>query len=75
MLQKNVKSLVEQLKVCICAEIVFGVRCTLRCRVIFGYFEKSIETFRYTKSKEIGVMCMKTKILVIWLNEKLAGTN
>ena len=37
----------------------------LRCRVIFGYFEKSIETFGYTKSKEIGVMCMKTKISVI----------
>ena len=30
MLQKNVKSLLEQLKVCIFAEIVFGVRCTLR---------------------------------------------
>ena len=29
MLQKNVKSLLEQLKVCIFAEIVFGVRCTL----------------------------------------------
>ena len=28
MLQKNVKSLLEQLKVCIFAEIVFGVRCT-----------------------------------------------
>ena len=30
MLQKNVKSLLEQLKVFIFAEIVFGVRCTLR---------------------------------------------
>ena len=30
MLQKNVKSLLEQLKVCIFAKIVFGVRCTLR---------------------------------------------
>ena len=29
MLQKNVKSLLEQFKVCIFAEIVFGVRCTL----------------------------------------------
>ena len=29
MLQKNVKSLLELLKVCIFAEIVFGVRCTL----------------------------------------------
>ena len=29
MLQKNVKSLLEQLKVCIFVEIVFGVRCTL----------------------------------------------
>ena len=29
-LQKNVKSLLEQLKVCIFAEIIFGVRCTLR---------------------------------------------
>ena len=29
MLQKNVKSLLEQLKVCIFAELVFGVRCTL----------------------------------------------
>ena len=26
---KNVKSLLEQLQVCIFAEIVFGVRCTL----------------------------------------------
>ena len=31
MLRKNVKSLLEQLQVCIFAEIVFGVRCTLRC--------------------------------------------
>ena len=30
MLQKIVKSLLEQLKVCIFAEIVFGVRCTLK---------------------------------------------
>ena len=30
MLQKNVKSLLEQLKVCIFAEIVFGVRYTLK---------------------------------------------
>ena len=30
MLRKNVKSLLEQLQVCIFAEIVFGVRCTLR---------------------------------------------
>ena len=29
MSQKNVKSLLEQLKVCIFAEIVFGVRCAL----------------------------------------------
>ena len=29
MLQKNVKSLLGQLQVCIFAEIVFGVRCTL----------------------------------------------
>ena len=29
MLRKNVKSLLEQLKVCIFAKIVFGVRCTL----------------------------------------------
>ena len=33
MLQKNVKSLLEQLKVCIFAEIAFGVRCTLNNRV------------------------------------------
>ena len=32
MLQKNVKSLLEQVKVCIFAEIVFGVRCTLSSR-------------------------------------------
>ena len=31
MLRKNVKSLLEQFQVCIFAEIVFGVRCTLRC--------------------------------------------
>ena len=30
MLLKNVKSLLEQLQVCILAEIVFRVRCTLR---------------------------------------------
>ena len=30
MLRKNVKSLLEQLQVCIFAKIVFGVRCTLR---------------------------------------------
>ena len=37
MLQKNVKSLLEQLQVCIFAEIVFGVRCTLTlsCTTIF----------------------------------------
>ena len=29
MLRKNVKSLLEQLQVCIFVEIVFGVRCTL----------------------------------------------
>ena len=29
MLRKNIKSLLEQLQVCIFAEIVFGVRCTL----------------------------------------------
>ena len=29
MLRKNVKSLLEQLQVCIFAEIVFGIRCTL----------------------------------------------
>ena len=29
MLRKNVKSLLEQLQVCIFAKIVFGVRCTL----------------------------------------------
>ena len=33
MLQKNVKSLLEQLKVCIFAEIVFGVKCTLKCMI------------------------------------------
>ena len=30
MLRKKVKLLLEQLQVCIFAEIVFGVRCTLR---------------------------------------------
>ena len=30
MLRKNVKLLLEQLQVCIFAEIVFGVRCTLK---------------------------------------------
>ena len=29
MLRKDVKSLLEQLQICIFAEIVFGVRCTL----------------------------------------------
>ena len=29
MFRKNVKSLLEQLQVCIFAEVVFGVRCTL----------------------------------------------
>ena len=32
MLRKNVKSLFEQLQVCVFAEIVFGVRCTLTKR-------------------------------------------
>ena len=35
MLQKNVKSLLEQLKVCIFPEIVFGVRCTLSISLNF----------------------------------------
>ena len=30
MLRKNVMSLLEQLQVCIFAEIVFGIRCTLK---------------------------------------------
>ena len=30
MLRKNVKSLLEHFQVCIFAEIVFGVRCTLK---------------------------------------------
>ena len=34
MLRKNVKSLLEQLQVCIFAEIVFGVRCTLNSQLI-----------------------------------------
>ena len=39
MLRKNVKSLLEQFQVCIFAEIVFGVRCTLnRSSVIIVIF-------------------------------------
>ena len=49
MSQKNVQSLLEQLKVCIFAEIVFGVRCTLNsnwscllynklyCNLLYGW--------------------------------------
>ena len=35
MLRKNVKSLLEQFQVCIFAEIVFGVRCTLTSGSLF----------------------------------------
>ena len=44
MFRKNVKLLLEQLQVCIFAEIVFGVRCTLN---IFSMLEKST-VFRLT---------------------------
>ena len=58
MLLKNVRSLLEQLKVCIFAEIVFGVRCTLRQDVLqqpeantdllyfsaLSYYKSSVET-------------------------------
>ena len=36
MLRKKVKLLLEQLQVCIFAEIVFGVRCTLTLRQCLG---------------------------------------
>ena len=44
MLQKNVtgKSLLEKLQVCIFAEIVFGVRCTLRL-FFGGHFRGSLK--------------------------------
>ena len=43
MLRKNVKSLLEQFQVCIFAEIVFGVRCTLR---IVSSYAKAQAYFR-----------------------------
>ena len=36
MMQKKVKLLLEQLQVCIFAEIVFGVRCTLSYAMLTG---------------------------------------
>ena len=46
MLQKNVKSLLGQLQVCIFAEIVFGVRCTL---ILFSH------TFRISSIFAFGI--------------------
>ena len=45
MLRKNVELLLERLQVCIFAEIVFGVRCTLTLSVYF--INKSIPFVRY----------------------------
>ena len=38
MLRKNVKSLLEQFRVCIFAEMVFGVRCTLISPLVVGVY-------------------------------------
>ena len=46
MLQKNVKSLLEQLKVCIFAEIVFGVRCTFSVWDIFDITREKVRDLR-----------------------------
>ena len=43
MLRKNVKSLLEQLQVCIFAVIVFGVRCTLKW-FAFNITERNLST-------------------------------
>ena len=46
MLQKNVKSLLEQLKVCIFAEIVFGVRCTLNYLCFGAHFLQELRLIK-----------------------------
>ena len=53
MLQKNVKSLLEQLKVCIFAEIVFGVRCTLTLVVLFKLNTSFISLIHVDKVKMV----------------------
>ena len=50
MLQKNVKSLLEQLKVCVFAEIVFGVRCTLSIILIIILLEGNSGVYQLTAS-------------------------
>ena len=49
MLRKNVKSLLEQLQVCIFAEIVFGVRCTLTKLIV-----DSILTFTISSTSSVA---------------------
>ena len=43
MLRKNVKSLLEQLQVCIFSEIVFGVRCTLSYQQVMDILTRLTE--------------------------------
>ena len=50
MLRKNVKLLLEQLQVCIFAEIVFGVRCTLKsfsCSLIPTWLAMALTQARF----------------------------
>ena len=53
MLQRNVKSLLEQLKVCIFVEIVFGVRCTLKKKTKLPYRLRSIKSLQENKWQKI----------------------
>ena len=56
MLRKNVKSLLEQLQVCIFAEIVFGVRCTLNLNDYSCLVTQVLKNlFVYSKKACIGL--------------------
>ena len=63
MLRKNVKSLLEQLQVCIFAEIVFGVRCTLR--IISRVFSKFSQNCPSRETKRAIWKTLKIQVKLI----------
>ena len=64
MLRKNVKSLLEQLQVCIFAEIVFGVRCTLRIiSRVFSKFSQNCSS-RETKRAIRNTLKIQVKLIL-----------
>ena len=67
MLRKNVKSLLEQLQVCIFAEIVFGVRCTLISYLLYGLFTPFLEK---NTIKTPGVI-FHIRLRALWLSSWL----